>query len=78
MGEVFRFKNIVVRIWSNDHEPPHVHIEAPDASAIFLLDTLEVRESEGFSSRDIKRIREQLEMRKEKLLEKWEEIHGKS
>ena len=42
-----------------------------------VLDTLEVRDSEGFSSRDIKRIREQLEMRKEKLLGKWKEIHGK-
>lgn len=81
MSEIFRFKNIIVRIWSDDHGYPHVEAFMPsmksyEAKAKFRLDTLECFESKGFSAKALREIRKECEKRHEKLKEKWEEIHG--
>lgn len=78
MGEIFRFKNLKFKIWSNDHAPPHVHIYGPEAHAKVNLETLEVMSSKGFSANDLKIIQQQIFKRKMKILEKWEAIHGKN
>lgn len=80
MGELFRFGNVIIRIWSNDHNPPHVEafwpsMKKPEAHAKFLLSDLECIESFGFSSRDIKRIQVELKSRHEKIWEAWRSIH---
>ena len=81
MGEMFRFENVIVRVWSHDHNPPHVEaywpsMKRPEAHAKFRLDTLECFECYGFSKKDIKRIQEELQKRHEKLWEGWRQIHG--
>jgi flavorubredoxin len=81
MGEMFRFKNIVVRIWSDDHGHPHVEAFMPsmkgyEAKAKFWLDTLDCFESHGFSDKALRQIKEECKKRHEKLKEKWKEIHG--
>jgi hypothetical protein len=81
VGEMFRFGSVIVRIWSNDHNPPHVEafwpsMKRPEDHAKFLLETLECIECQGFSTKDIKRIQEQLKKRYEKLQEGWRQIHG--
>ena len=78
---MFRFGSIVVRIWSNDHNPPHVEafwpsMRKPEAYGKFLLGTLECIECHGFSAKDIKRIQKELQMRHNKLFEGWRQIHG--
>jgi hypothetical protein len=78
MSEIFRFKNLKFKIWSNDHTPPHVHIYGHEAHAIVNWETLEVISSEGFSANDLKIIQQQIFKRKMKILEKWEAIHGKN
>jgi hypothetical protein len=78
MGEIFRFKNLKFKIWSNDHEPPHVHVHAPEAHAKVNLDTLEIMYSKGFSEKDLKIIQQQVFIRRVKIQEKWEEIHVKN
>ena len=78
MGEIFRFKNLKFKIWSNDHAPPHVHIDGPDAHAQINLETLNVMKANGFSIKDLKIIQQQVFVRKIKILEKWEELHGKN
>lgn len=82
MGEVYRFKNIVLRIWSDDHGFPHVEAFMPsmknyEAKAKFRIDTLECMESKGFSEKALRQIQEECKKRHEKLKAKWEEIHGK-
>jgi hypothetical protein len=82
MGEMFRFNGFIVRVWSNDHKPPHVEaywpsMKKPEGRAKFLLETLECVECRGFSKNDIKRIQVELKKRHEKLWEGWNEIHGK-
>ncbi len=78
MGEIFRFKNLKFKIWSNDHEPPNVHVHAPEAHAKVNLDTLEIMYSKGFSEKDLKIIQQQVFIRRVKIQEKWEEIHVKN
>jgi len=81
MGEMFRFGSVIVRIWSNDHTPPHVEAYWPsmknsEAHAKFSLTNLECIECVGFSNKDIQRIQRELKKRHEKLLEGWRQIHG--
>lgn len=78
MGEIFRFKNLKFKIWPKDHLPPHVHIHGPDAHASVNIETLEVIRSNGFSANDLKIIQQQIFIRRAKILEKWEAIHGKN
>jgi hypothetical protein len=80
MGEVFRFGTVVIRIWSNDHHPPHVEafspsMRNPECHAKFRIDTLECTESRGFTLKDLRLIRKELTKRQAILKEKWEEIH---
>jgi hypothetical protein len=42
MGEIFRFKNLKFKIWSNDHTYPHVHVHGPEAHAQINVETLEI------------------------------------
>ncbi len=81
VGEMFRFGNVIIRIWSNDHRPPHVEafwpsMKSPEAHAKFLLTNLECIESSGFSHKDIQRIQVELKKRHKKLLEGWRQIRG--
>ncbi|HRK01406.1 MAG TPA: DUF4160 domain-containing protein [Oligoflexia bacterium] len=81
MGEMFRFGGIIIRVWSNDHDPPHVEafwpsMKRPEAHAKFALDTLECIACDGFSARDVRQIQEELRKRHEKLWEGWRQIHG--
>ncbi len=77
MGEIFRFKNLKFKIWPNDHKPSHVHVYRPEAHAKINLETLEVIQSTGFTENDLKIILQQIFIRRFKIQEKWNEIHGK-
>src|SRR3989344_2517135 len=51
-------------------------MKKPEAHAKFLLEILECVACRGFSTRDIRKIQEELEKRHEKLWEGWRQIHG--
>ena len=42
MPEVSRFYGIVVRMYYDEHPPPHFHVAYQDAQAVLRIDTLEV------------------------------------
>ncbi len=46
MSEISRFFGIVIRIFYNDHAPPHVHAAYGDHEALFEIDTLKVMRGE--------------------------------
>ena len=77
MGTIAVYRNVRIVIYSNDHGPPHVHAIKSDATAVFLIETLEIRENYGFDAKSIFRIRQFLGERREALLESWYEIHPK-
>lgn len=70
---ILRTRNLSVRIYPKDHNPPHVHVIGPGSEAKFLLRDMECVFSRGFSSKAIKDIRKFLKDRKKLLEEAWNE-----
>lgn len=42
MGKLAQIGNIIIRIYANDHLPPHFHIFTPDGDALVKIATLEI------------------------------------
>lgn len=42
MGRLVQIGNIVIRVYANDHLPPHFHIITPDADALVEIESLEI------------------------------------
>ncbi|HBF31871.1 DUF4160 domain-containing protein [Rhizobium sp.] len=42
MGKLVQIGNIIIRVYANDHLPPHFHIITPDADALVDIATLEI------------------------------------
>ena len=42
MGKLVQIGNMIVRVYANDHLPPHFHIITPDADALVHIETLEI------------------------------------
>jgi len=68
---VLRTRNLSVRIYPKDHNPPHVHVVGPGAEAKFRLDTFECIFCRGFIQKAVKRIKVFLKERKSLLMEAW-------
>lgn len=42
MGKLIQIGNIIIRVYANDHLPPHFHIITPDADTLVDIETLEI------------------------------------
>ena len=42
MGKLHQIGNIIIRVYANDHLPPHFHIVAPDFQALVEIATQKV------------------------------------
>ena len=42
MGKLVTIGNVVIRIYPNDHAPPHFHAIAPDGEALIEIATLSI------------------------------------
>ncbi|HEY0016193.1 MAG TPA: DUF4160 domain-containing protein [Longimicrobium sp.] len=77
MATVHRENGFELRIWPNDHTPPHVHAwKAGGMAKIELVDgfgIVKVREMKGM---DVVRAVRIVMANEEKLMQAWEEIHG--
>ena len=74
MPEVFRLKGYKFFFYSQEaNEPPHVHIDKAGYSAKFWLDPVNMARNIGFSSKELREIREMVETSRTVLLEAW---HG--
>ena len=81
MPTVFRFDGLRVVIYPADHRPEHVHVIGADGEAVFILNCPagppELRESYGFSRRQVGGIKDELASRLGVLCEEWRKIHGR-
>ncbi len=79
MPTVLRFDGLRVVIYFNDHRPGHVHLIGADCEAVFELNCPEgpvaLRESYGFTTRQQRRVAEQLTGSLSLLCDAWERIH---
>jgi len=42
MGRLVQIGNIIIRVYANDHLPPHFHIITPESEALVDIATLEI------------------------------------
>ena len=72
MPEISRFYGIIIKMYFNDHNPPHFHAEYQGYKAIISIEDGIV---EGkMPKRALKLIFEWLEIHNEKLMENWIDI----
>lgn len=79
MPTVLRFNGFRIVVYPNDHRPAHVHVIGAGCEAVFNLNcpdgALELRESFGFSTRELNQIAERLKVEQAILCPAWKAIH---
>lgn len=55
-------------------EPAHVHVRSGDASAVFWLDPVRLRRSDGYTHAEIARIRRIVVVRRREFRRRWDEF----
>ncbi|MXX50051.1 MAG: DUF4160 domain-containing protein [Chloroflexi bacterium] len=65
-----------VAIYSDDHEPAHVHVTRERMHVVVYLDPVEFGQNNGFGRADLRRIRKLISKHEDKLLEVWIAYHG--
>lgn len=79
MPKVFDESGFRGQIYTDDHEPPHIHVFKAGAEIIVLLlgdQAPAIRRNKGMSLRDAKRALALVAEHQEEALRIWEEIHG--
>ena len=72
MPEISRFYGIVVRMFFDDHNPPHFHIEYQEYEASVNIEDGIVKGE--IPRRALKLVYEWLDLHKDELLKNWESI----
>jgi len=60
--------------YSNDHGPPHIHIEKDNKAAKFNLEPIELVRSKRFNASELKKIRIMIEDNLEFFKKEWNEF----
>ena len=75
MPEISRFYGIIIKMFYNVHNPPHIHVEYQDFKAIITINEGII---EGKMPKTaLKLIFEWMELHKDELLKNWEKIESK-
>ncbi|MEQ6120539.1 DUF4160 domain-containing protein [Reichenbachiella sp. MALMAid0571] len=70
--EISRFYGIIIKMYFNEHNPPHFHIEYQDYEAVMNIETGEVIGS--ISRRALNLVYDWLDQHRDELLENWKRI----
>jgi hypothetical protein len=74
MPEVLRVHGFRFFFFSREgHEPCHIHVEQAERYAKFWLDPIELAESRGFKSSELREIHNVIEEHRESLIIAWDE-----
>ena len=73
MPTILRTKGFRFFFYTNDHSPPHIHIEKDNNTAKFSLEPVELLKSKGFNAHEINSIRKLVIEYKELFKSKWDE-----
>lgn len=80
MATVLRIDGYVVRIWSNDHLPCHVHVFKGGGECVINIvgknGQPELREFYNFKRKEVAKAIRIVADNQEKLIKAWNEIHG--
>lgn len=73
MPEISRFLGIVIRMYFNDHNPPHFHVEYNEYSVAVVIETLGIMEGKA-PARVLSLVVEWASLHQAELLDNWESI----
>ncbi|MBA3870928.1 MAG: DUF4160 domain-containing protein [Anaerolineae bacterium] len=76
MPTVLRVKGYRFVIFTNDHSPPHIHIQHAEGAAKVELDPISITEHYKLKRRQLNEIIEIVEENRGYLLEKWQAFQG--
>ena len=76
MPTILRKDGFRIVIWTNDHEPMHVHVFHGEGEAIINIENAELVQVWNMSRRLVRQAKEIVEENGEILAERWREIHG--
>lgn len=74
MALIENLDGIKIRIFPDDHNPPHVHVFC-DSDAV-SIDIKTLRVSGTLNTRILKKIVDWVEQNQDNLLERWEKLNG--
>ena len=74
MPEVSRFFGIVIRMYFDDHNPPHFRARYSDTESLFAIDP--IREMRGdLNRRAVSMVIEWTALHQHELMDNWERLH---
>ena len=77
MPTLFKLFGLIFRIYTRDHQPPHVHVISQEGEAIFIIDyEVTLKDNKGMKPKDVSLAVSILEENKELILEEWNRLHG--
>lgn len=74
MPEISRFFGIVIRMFFDDHPPPHLHAQYGEASALIALQPIAIIESD-LPKRALSMVLEWTALHQRELLDNWDRLH---
>ena len=74
MPIIVRLQFSVIRMYFNDHNPPHFHVETTEGRALMAIDGLGVIEGNA-KAQALKEARAWAEANKDRLWTAWREFH---
>ena len=76
MPTLFRLFGLIFRIYTRDHQPPHVHVISQEGEAIFIVDQeVTLKDNKGMKPKDVSLAVSILEENKELISEEWNRLH---
>jgi hypothetical protein len=76
MATAHRESGFTFRVWSNDHEPAHVHAWKSGELAVVNLTPVSVRSVRGMKPSDVARAVAIVEAHRDKMLQVWRDTHA--
>ena len=70
MPTICSFYGILIKMFFNDHSPPHFHVEYAEYTAVIDIETLEIREGR-LPRRALNLVMDWAELHQGELLEDW-------
>ncbi len=71
MPEISRFYGILIKMYFNDHLPPHFHALYGEHNGLFSIDNLDIIEGD-LPNRALKMVKEWAELYQDDLIAMWE------
>ena len=76
MPTLFKLFGLIFRIYTRDHQPPHVHVISQEGEAIFIIDQeVTLKDNKGMKPKDVSLAVSILEENKELFSEEWNRLH---